>query len=81
MALAVVAALAEHPGCRVVIPADGHLAEVTRLCRATGAAGKHVADAQHAAVAIAEGATSVTRDADFAAFASHGLHRQHVLLE
>ncbi len=39
-----------------------------------------VADAQHAAVAIAEGATWVTRDGDFARFRRSGLHWQHLVL-
>lgn len=80
VALAVVEQLASHPRCRVIAPQAGHLAEVARLCRAVGAMGKHVADAQHAAVAIAEGATWVTRDDDFARFAHHGLEWRHLVV-
>jgi toxin-antitoxin system PIN domain toxin len=81
VAFAVVERLAGHPRCRVVSPAAEHLDEVARLCRAVDATGKHVADAQHAAVAIAEGATWVTRDRDFARFETHGLRWQHLVLD
>ena len=80
VAWAVVERLMSHPRCRVATPGAGHLEEVSRLCRAVDAAGKHVADAQHAAVAIAEGATWVSRDDDFARFERHGLHWQHLVL-
>ena len=53
---------------------------MARLCRATQATGKLVADAQHAAVAIAEGCTWITRDADFARFQAHGLTWEHLAL-
>ncbi len=81
VALAVVEQLASHPRCRVATPSDGHLAEVIRLCRATDATGKLVADAQHAALAIAEGCTWVTRDRDFSRFEAHGLRWQQLVLE
>jgi toxin-antitoxin system PIN domain toxin len=81
VALAVVERLMAHPRCRVISPGIGHLEEVSRLCRAVDATGKHVADAQHAAVAIAEGATWVSRDSDFARFEHHGLHWQHLVIE
>jgi len=42
---------------------------------------RRVADARHAAVAMAEGCTWVTRDAAFAAFEPHGLRWQHLVLE
>ncbi len=80
VALAAVEQLAAQPGCRLVMPGAAHLQEVIRLCRATGAAGKHVADAQHAALAIAEGCTWVTRDQDFARFEPHGLRWRHLAL-
>ncbi|MBV8361151.1 MAG: PIN domain-containing protein [Deltaproteobacteria bacterium] len=44
------------------------------------ASGKLVADAQHAALAIAEGCTWITRDRDFARFALHGLSWNHLQL-
>lgn len=81
VALAAIEQLAGHPRCRLAVPGTGYLADVARLCRATGAVGKIVADAQHAAVAIAEGCTWVTRDGDFARFAAHGLRWTHLVLE
>jgi toxin-antitoxin system PIN domain toxin len=81
VALAAVEQLLKHPRCRVIAPGPDHLDDVTRLCRAVDARGKHVADAQHAAIAIAEGATWVTRDGDFARFAPHGLRWQHLVPE
>jgi len=81
VALAIVDRIASHPRCRLAVPRADHLAQVSRLARAVGAAGKRVADAQHAALAIAEGCTWVTRDGDFASFAPHGLRWQHLVLE
>ncbi len=78
LALAAVEQITEHPHCRMVAPDTIHFGKVAELCRATGAAGKHVADAQHAALAIVEGCTFVTRDADFARFSRHGLTWQHL---
>jgi toxin-antitoxin system PIN domain toxin len=80
-ALAAVELLAAHPRCRLATPGASHLADVVRLCRATGATGKLVSDAQHAALAIAEGSTWVSRDADFTRFEAHGLRWQHLALE
>jgi hypothetical protein len=80
VALAAADQLASHPRCRLVAPTADHWPQVAALCRATNAAGKLVADAQHAAVAIAEGCTWVTRDADFGAFAPHGLRWEHLVL-
>lgn len=81
LALAAIEQLAGHPRCRVVAPSAGHIADVARLCRAVGATGKIVADAQHAALAVAGGCTWVTRDGDFARFVPHGLHWQHLVLD
>ena len=81
VAFAAVERLMEHPRCRIASPGVGHIEQVARLCRAVGATGKHVADAQHAAVAMAEGATWVTRDDDFARFEHHGLRWQHLVIE
>jgi uncharacterized protein len=78
VALAVIEQLASHPRCRLATPGVGHLDDVVRLCRAVGATGKLVADAQHAALAIAEGCTWVSRDADLVAFEPHGLRFQHL---
>jgi len=79
-ALAVIDQLVSHPRCRLAVPREDHWGSVATLCRSTGATGKLVADAQHAAVAIAEGCTWVTRDGDFARFAPHGLRWQHLVL-
>jgi len=79
-ALAVIEQMVAHPRCRVVTPSSQHWRQVADLCRLTKAASKFVADAQHAAMAIAEGCTWVTRDADFASFVPHGLRWQHLLL-
>lgn len=80
IALAVIDDLAALPQCRLVAPGVDHWALTAELCRATKASGKLVADAQHAAIAIAEGCTWVTRDADFGAFAPHGLRWEHLAL-
>jgi uncharacterized protein len=80
VALAAVEQLAGHPRCRIAVPAPNHFQDVARLCRATDATGKLVSDAQHAAVAIAQGCTWVTRDRDFARFEQHGLRWQHLML-
>ena len=45
----------------------------SHFCWDSGAAGKMVADAQHAAVALENGCTWVTRDADFEMFRRSGL--------
>ena len=81
VALAAIEQLTAHPRCRVAVPGATHLDDVLRLCRAAGATGKLVADAQHAALAIAEGCTWVSRDADFAAFEPHGLRWQHLAFD
>lgn len=78
VALAAVEQLAAHPRCRLATPDANHLGDVVRLCRAVGATGKLVADAQHAALAISQGCTWVSRDADFAWFEPHGLRWQHL---
>jgi toxin-antitoxin system PIN domain toxin len=79
-ALATVEVIAAHPRCRLAAPSTGHLDDVARLCRATQATAKLVADAQHAALAIAEGCTWVTRDGDFGRFQPHGLRWEHLVL-
>src|SRR5437762_6562879 len=62
VALAFIDELILNRRCRVVSPGSGHLQDFARLCRATGASGTLVADAQHAAVAIEHGATWVSAD-------------------
>jgi len=80
-ALATIDHLSAHPRCRWIAPGAEHWRRVADLCRATGATGKLVADAQHAALAIDEGATLVTRDGDFGRFAPHGLRWEHLVFE
>jgi toxin-antitoxin system PIN domain toxin len=60
--------LVRRPTARLVGPGPLHWELVTELCREAGATAKLVADAQHAAVAIENGCTFVTTDADFARF-------------
>jgi toxin-antitoxin system PIN domain toxin len=74
-AFAFVSELVERPQARVIGPGPDHLAIFEELCRAAGASGKLVADAQHAAVAIENGCTLVTTDSDFDRFP--GLRWQH----
>jgi toxin-antitoxin system PIN domain toxin len=74
---AFVGELVGRPTARVVAPGPGHLAIFEQLCRDSGASGKLVADAQHAAVAIEHGCTLVTTDSDFDRFP--GLRWQHPL--
>lgn len=72
-ALSVIDGLAATPRCHWVGPGRRHWSEFARLCRECGSVGKRVADAQHAAVAIEHACEWVSRDRDFAAFASQGL--------
>ena len=76
-AFAFVASLMARPTARVVGPGPDHPAIFEQLCREAGAAGKLVADAQHAAVAIEHGCTLVSADSDFSRFPS--LRWQHPL--
>lgn len=63
-----VSSLVERPKARLVGPGPDHLDIWERLCRESGASGKLVADAQHAAVAIEHGCTMVSTDSDFNRF-------------
>ena len=65
---AFVASLLERPTARLIGPGPDHLSIFESLCRESGANGKLVADAQHAAVAIEHGCTIVSTDADFGRF-------------
>jgi uncharacterized protein len=80
VALAAIEHMTAHPRCRVVHPTAHHFHDVARLCRAAHSEGKHVADAQHAALAISSGCTWVTRDGDFARFEPDGLRWKHLVL-
>ena len=74
---AFVSALVERPTARIVGPGPDHLDILEQLCRESGATGKLVADAQHAAIAIEHGCTMVSTDSDFNRFP--GLRWQHPL--
>ena len=76
-AFAFVSALVERPTARIVGPGPDHIEIFEKLCRDSKAAGKLVADAQHAAVAIEHGCTMVSTDSDFSRFP--GLRWQHPL--
>src|SRR5215469_9467302 len=80
VAIAAIEEICARPQCRVIVPGPDHLERVLELCRLVSASGKLVADAQHAALAIAEGCTWVTRDGDFAQFAAQGLSWSHLRL-
>jgi toxin-antitoxin system PIN domain toxin len=69
--------LVARPNARVVHPGPSHLEIFEDLCRRSGATGKLVADAHHAAVAVEHGCTFVTTDSDFDRFP--GLRWQHPL--
>ena len=75
-ALSVVDSLVAMPSCVLVGPGEKHWQLVRTLCQETGSLGKHVADAQHAAVALENGCTWVTRDSDFDKFRKSGLRVQ-----
>ena len=81
VASAFIEQLTAHPRCRTLTLPDSHLTDVLRLCQVASATGKLVADAQHAALAIAHGCTWVTRDRDFSRFEPHGLRWQHLVLQ
>lgn len=70
--------LSDAPGCRFVHPGPRHWELARQLCIQTGATGKLVAEAQHAAVAMEHGARWVTRDDAFARFEIAGLEWEHL---
>ncbi len=65
--------LLAQPNVRELLPGPDHWRLVKMLCEKTGATGRQVADAQHAAIAMEHGCTWVTRDEHFRSFAPHGL--------
>jgi hypothetical protein len=79
-ALAFIEDILARPNCRLMTPESDHWQRTALLCRASHACGKQVADAQHAAIAIASGCTWVTRDQDFSRYVAHGLAWQHLVL-
>jgi toxin-antitoxin system PIN domain toxin len=72
-ALSVIESLRQMSGCRLLSAGERHWELFRRFCETTGAVGKRVADARHAALALEHGCTWVTRDTDFTAFAKAGL--------
>jgi len=72
-AVAVIEALRQTPGCRLLAPGDRHWELFRRMCEGSRASGKRVGDARHAALAVEHGCTWVTRDADFQGFVPAGL--------
>ena len=77
VALEFVAELTSTPNGRLVRPGPRHLGIFLDLCQRTGATGKLVADAAHAALAIEHGCEWLTADGDFARFP--GLRWRHAL--
>jgi toxin-antitoxin system PIN domain toxin len=73
LALAAIDNLAGRSRCHVLAPGPRHWELFSQLCRTGAVNGKHVHDAQHAAVAVEHGCTWVTRDGDFGRFATAGL--------
>lgn len=73
MALATIEDMIHHKNCSLLSPGRRHWTLMAKLCRETQCAGKLVADAQHAAIAIEHACEWVTRDRDFERFVSHGL--------
>ena len=75
-AVSVVESLAALSHCIWTPPGKRHW-ELTRdLCNKCSCAGKNVADAQHAAIAIEHAGEWITRDKDFNRFVPHGLKLQ-----
>jgi toxin-antitoxin system PIN domain toxin len=72
-AIAVIDSLSALANCLLPAPGERHWSLVKKLCEASSARGKLVADAQHAAVAMEHGCTWVTRDPDFERFWECGL--------
>lgn len=60
--------LRERPQARVLLPGSGNWRIFEDICCRTGATGKLVADAWHAALAIEHGCRWITTDSDFARF-------------
>ena len=72
-ALAVIDSIRATSTCRLLAPGERHWPLTADLCRQSRAIGKHVGDAQHAAMAIEHGCEWITRDNDFSIFAPAGL--------
>lgn len=77
-AFAFIETILRAPLCQWLLPGSRHWELTRHLCMETGANGKRVADAQHAAAAIEYGCTWITRDRDFTAFEALGLELEIV---
>jgi len=73
-ALSVIDSLACSDRCHWVRPGQRHWALTATLCRETQSAGKQIASAQHAAIAIEHACCWVSRDQDFRVFRPFGLN-------
>lgn len=69
--------LRRRPSCTLLRPGPRHWSRFIELCRASGARGKRIADAYHAALALEYGCEWISTDADFARFS--GLRWRHPL--
>ena len=76
-ALAIAAAIREHPNVTILRPGPRHWEIFARLCRDANARGNAVPDAYHAALAIESGCEWITTDRGFARFP--GLRWRHPL--
>lgn len=72
-AFAFIEAILSSEQCHQPDLGKNHWKFVRQLCESSRAAGKLVADAQHAALAMEHACTWVTRDHDFEKFKSQGL--------
>jgi hypothetical protein len=75
-AISVVESISNLSNCYWINPGAQHWQLLSELCRLSQCTGKHVSDAQHAAVAIENACIWVTRDEDFSSFTRHGLRLQ-----
>ena len=77
-ALSVIDSIRRASGCRFLTPGVRHWETFRQLCDHSGAVGKRVGDAKHAAIALEHGCVWVTRDADFQNFVPHGLRLEMI---
>lgn len=73
VALATLTELRASPRVRILTAGPDHLDLVSEIARIERCVAGDLADASHAALAIAHGCTWVTRDGDFERFVRHGL--------
>jgi len=75
-AVSVIDSLLAAQSCVLLGPGENHWNLVRRICIESTSQGKLVGDAQHAAVALENGCTWVTRDSDFDQFRGCGLRTE-----